>query len=283
MLVAPFVVAASGILSVPLEPDIPGMDAFAGASLYTSRWPKGGFDLTGKRVGVIGTGSTGVQIDKSDGTAIGRWPAFDLEATGDSEDDVLEKLMGCLQQKTGDPGSSEFEPFAAYVREHGTRLSEEAAAARVRGAQQHFPINAGRDAEITVSVLRDSNVRQAVHRAPRLRSGNSRGAPICDWPRLESKLGLRPGPHDVMEENLAKCEFPRIAPHVEAQSVHHIGESNAGTRIGEPERATGAEGSKRLIVRTERELRKRLDNPSENAVSTCNTLPRNPLVGGTAG
>ena len=62
VLVAPFVVAASGILSVPLEPDIPGMDAFAGASLYTSRWPKGGFDLTGKRVGVIGTGSTGVQL-----------------------------------------------------------------------------------------------------------------------------------------------------------------------------------------------------------------------------
>ena len=60
--VAPFVVAASGILSVPLEPDIPGMDTFAGASLYTSRWPKEGFDLTGKRVGVIGTGSTGVQL-----------------------------------------------------------------------------------------------------------------------------------------------------------------------------------------------------------------------------
>jgi cation diffusion facilitator CzcD-associated flavoprotein CzcO len=62
VLVAPFVVAASGILSVPLEPDFPGMDAFAGASLYTSRWPKGGFDPTGKRVGVIGTGSTGVQL-----------------------------------------------------------------------------------------------------------------------------------------------------------------------------------------------------------------------------
>ena len=62
LLVAPFVVAASGILSVPLEPDIAGMDAFAGTSLFTSRWPKEGFDLTGKRVGVIGTGSTGVQL-----------------------------------------------------------------------------------------------------------------------------------------------------------------------------------------------------------------------------
>jgi cation diffusion facilitator CzcD-associated flavoprotein CzcO len=59
---APFVVAASGILSVPLEPDIPGMETFAGTSLYTSRWPKEGFDLTGKWVGVIGTGSTGVQL-----------------------------------------------------------------------------------------------------------------------------------------------------------------------------------------------------------------------------
>ncbi|MDG4664636.1 NAD(P)/FAD-dependent oxidoreductase [Mycobacterium sp. 236(2023)] len=60
--VAPFVVAATGILSVPLEPTIPGMDTFGGTSLFTSRWPEGGVDLTGLRVGVIGTGSTGVQL-----------------------------------------------------------------------------------------------------------------------------------------------------------------------------------------------------------------------------
>jgi cation diffusion facilitator CzcD-associated flavoprotein CzcO len=59
---APFVIAASGILSVPLEPEIPGMACFAGKSLFTSRWPREGFDLAGKRVGVIGTGSTGVQL-----------------------------------------------------------------------------------------------------------------------------------------------------------------------------------------------------------------------------
>ncbi len=59
---ARFVVAASGILSVPLEPDIPGMDTFAGTSLFASRWPKESVDLTGMRVGVIGTGSTGVQL-----------------------------------------------------------------------------------------------------------------------------------------------------------------------------------------------------------------------------
>ncbi len=59
---ATFVIAASGILSVPLEPDIPGMDTFGGTSLFTSRWPKETSDLAGKRVGVIGTGSTGVQL-----------------------------------------------------------------------------------------------------------------------------------------------------------------------------------------------------------------------------
>jgi cation diffusion facilitator CzcD-associated flavoprotein CzcO len=59
---APFVVAASGILSAPLEPAIPGMASFAGTSLLTGRWPKERVDLSGKRVGVIGTGSTGVQL-----------------------------------------------------------------------------------------------------------------------------------------------------------------------------------------------------------------------------
>ena len=59
---APFVVAAAGILSAPLEPDIAGMDTFDGTSLFTSRWPRQDVDLSGKRVGVIGTGSTGVQL-----------------------------------------------------------------------------------------------------------------------------------------------------------------------------------------------------------------------------
>lgn len=59
---ARFVVAATGILSAPLDPDIPGMTAFGGTSLFTGRWPREGVDLAGRRVGVIGTGSTGVQL-----------------------------------------------------------------------------------------------------------------------------------------------------------------------------------------------------------------------------
>lgn len=59
---APFVVAATGILSVPLEPQIAGMDSFEGVSLSTSRFPHDGFDFSGNRVGLVGTGSTGIQV-----------------------------------------------------------------------------------------------------------------------------------------------------------------------------------------------------------------------------
>src|SRR5437762_12587276 len=53
---AQFVIAATGCLSAPLEPAIPGLRSFEGVSLYTNRFPKEGFDFSGKRVGVIGTG-----------------------------------------------------------------------------------------------------------------------------------------------------------------------------------------------------------------------------------
>ncbi len=59
--VARFVVAATGCLSEPLEPGLRGLETFAGTCLFTNRFPKEGFDFRGHRVGVIGTGSSGVQ------------------------------------------------------------------------------------------------------------------------------------------------------------------------------------------------------------------------------
>ncbi|MEU1184603.1 NAD(P)/FAD-dependent oxidoreductase [Streptomyces sp. NPDC005820] len=55
-------VAATGILSVPFVPDIPGRADFRGEQHHTGRWPKTPVDFTGKRVAQIGTGSSGVQI-----------------------------------------------------------------------------------------------------------------------------------------------------------------------------------------------------------------------------
>ena len=58
---APVCIMAAGNLSTPRLPDIPGIDRFTGATYHTGLWPKEGVDFTGLRVGVIGTGSSGVQ------------------------------------------------------------------------------------------------------------------------------------------------------------------------------------------------------------------------------
>jgi cation diffusion facilitator CzcD-associated flavoprotein CzcO len=62
---ARFVVAVSGLLSRPHMPDGLDMDRFAGRIVHSSQWPAEGIDLTGKRVGVLGVGSTGIQIVQS--------------------------------------------------------------------------------------------------------------------------------------------------------------------------------------------------------------------------
>jgi cation diffusion facilitator CzcD-associated flavoprotein CzcO len=59
---ARYLIAATGSLTAPQLPDYPGIDEFAGESHHTARWPATGVDLAGKRVGVIGTGASGVQV-----------------------------------------------------------------------------------------------------------------------------------------------------------------------------------------------------------------------------
>ncbi len=55
-----FLVAATGVLHHPSIPDIPGLDSFAGPVVHTARWTEVG--TAGRRVAVIGSGSTGVQV-----------------------------------------------------------------------------------------------------------------------------------------------------------------------------------------------------------------------------
>jgi cyclohexanone monooxygenase len=52
---------ATGCLSVPKIPDLPELQNFNGRVLHTANWPVEGVDFTGKNVGVIGTGSSGIQ------------------------------------------------------------------------------------------------------------------------------------------------------------------------------------------------------------------------------
>ncbi|KAK5201460.1 hypothetical protein LTR47_012040, partial [Exophiala xenobiotica] len=64
-----------GILSTANCPDIPGFDSFQGKIVHTSSWdPK--LQLEGKRVGVIGNGSTGVQVITALGPVVGSFVSF---------------------------------------------------------------------------------------------------------------------------------------------------------------------------------------------------------------
>ncbi len=58
---AKFLITAVGCLSTANVPDIPGLEDFKGEWYHTGHWPHDGVDFTGKRVGMIGTGSTGIQ------------------------------------------------------------------------------------------------------------------------------------------------------------------------------------------------------------------------------
>ncbi|ANH37089.1 Phenylacetone monooxygenase [Nocardioides dokdonensis FR1436] len=59
---ARFLLLATGSLSAPKVPDIAGFEDFAGEVYMTSSWPQTDPDVSGKRVGVIGTGSSGIQV-----------------------------------------------------------------------------------------------------------------------------------------------------------------------------------------------------------------------------
>jgi cation diffusion facilitator CzcD-associated flavoprotein CzcO len=58
---AKFLITAVGCLSTANVPSIPGLERFEGRWYHTGQWPHEGVDFTGKRVGQIGTGSTGIQ------------------------------------------------------------------------------------------------------------------------------------------------------------------------------------------------------------------------------
>src|ERR1700686_1816398 len=59
---ARYFVLCTGLGSKPYIPDLPGLSDFTGERHHTALWPQQGLDIAGKRVGVIGTGASGVQV-----------------------------------------------------------------------------------------------------------------------------------------------------------------------------------------------------------------------------
>lgn len=67
---------AMGHLSTPTTPNIEGIDSFGGPAIHTYHWPEEGIELEGKRVGVIGTGATGVQVIQTIAETVGELKVF---------------------------------------------------------------------------------------------------------------------------------------------------------------------------------------------------------------
>ncbi len=71
-----YLVTCCGMLSAPLESLFPGQETFKGQMFHTARWPKTPVELKGKRVGVIGTGATGIQVIQTIAEEVGHLKVF---------------------------------------------------------------------------------------------------------------------------------------------------------------------------------------------------------------
>jgi cation diffusion facilitator CzcD-associated flavoprotein CzcO len=92
------VITCVGLLNDPKLPTLPGMDEFAGLMMHTARWKD--VDLTGKRVAVIGTGSSSAQIVKSIGPRVGHLTVYQREpgwVIPNDDRDILPEEMAELR------------------------------------------------------------------------------------------------------------------------------------------------------------------------------------------
>ena len=137
---AKYLITAVGCLSAAQVPDIPGRDQFAGNWYHTGQWPHEGVDFTGKRVGVVGSGSSGIQsipvIAKQAAhlTVFQRTPSFSVPAgnrplspqeVGALKRDIKEIRQTCRYTTIGQP--YDFKPVSALeVSEEERRRQFEA-------------------------------------------------------------------------------------------------------------------------------------------------------------
>jgi cation diffusion facilitator CzcD-associated flavoprotein CzcO len=121
-------------------PAIPGIEDFAGEWYHTGHWPKQGVDLTGKRVGVIGTGSTGIQAipviaeQAAELTVFQRTPAYIMPArnaplTEEYVAEIKANYPAIWEKARAHRGGQPYDPptlaFADVEESEARRLQEE--------------------------------------------------------------------------------------------------------------------------------------------------------------
>ena len=136
-LTARFLILGTGNLSVPRLPDWPGLSRFSGDVLHTAQWPEGA-DLSNMRVGLVGTGSSGVQAIPqiaavaSSLTVFQRTPSFVVPASnGPLSGAELAELAPRLPQLREDARHSPFGFFAKVIGAGPAKAAEPAERERV--------------------------------------------------------------------------------------------------------------------------------------------------------
>jgi cyclohexanone monooxygenase len=102
---AKYCVMATGCLSTPSMPDYKGLESFEGDRYHTGRWPHEEVDFTGQRVGIVGTGSSGIQSipviaeQATHLTVFQRTPNFSVPAwNGRLDDDAVRTWKACYPE-----------------------------------------------------------------------------------------------------------------------------------------------------------------------------------------
>jgi cation diffusion facilitator CzcD-associated flavoprotein CzcO len=108
-----FVVLATGGLSRPLPPSFEGLDSFEGEWYMTARWPQHEVDLAGKRVGIVGVGSTGVQLVPTVAEVAGHVTVFQR-----TPNYVVEAGNSALTQEQRDDKRARYEEIRDLLRSH---------------------------------------------------------------------------------------------------------------------------------------------------------------------
>jgi cation diffusion facilitator CzcD-associated flavoprotein CzcO len=116
-----FLITAIGLLSAPTLPRYEGLDEFEGPSFHTYNWPAEPIELAGKRVAVIGTGATGVQVIGEIADKVGEltvfqrrpnWcaPLHNAEITAEEMDDIKARYDEIFELCARTPGGFIHEP-----------------------------------------------------------------------------------------------------------------------------------------------------------------------------
>jgi cyclohexanone monooxygenase len=231
---ARFAVMATGGLSAPNTPSWPGIETFAGTIVQTSLWPEEGVELEGKRVGVVGTGSSGIQtipelaqvaehLTVFQRTAAFTWPSQNKPLTDEEQAAIKARYRELRDQQkasfsatAGTTGAVIF-TFATDERLilDSTEEEREAALAEHGFSACRIWTDTARDLdanEMAVELFREM-IRRTVHDPETAEALSPRGYPLgCKRPVLDTNYFETFNRDDVSLVDLGREPIVEVEP-----------------------------------------------------------------------